>query len=97
MYDLRVNSLRHVIAFTLSLVVAIVVVAIVGGGNKAHGAEDLRCHAGDDGDHAGALEMEIEGTKKKRLYHVTDFITACDEFILSCILFCFDVIATVAL
>jgi Na+/melibiose symporter-like transporter len=41
LYDLRVNSLRHVIAFTLSLVVAIVVVAIVGGGNKAQGAEDL--------------------------------------------------------
>ena len=89
MYDLRVNSLRHVIAFTLSLVVAIVVVAIVGGGNKAHGAEDLRCHAGDDGDHAGALEMEIEGTKKKRLYHVTYVMHVM--FILLCILFCLSV------
>ena len=33
LYDLRVIFQRHVIAFTLSLRIATVVVAIVGGGN----------------------------------------------------------------
>ena len=34
-------------------------------------ARGPRRHAGGDGDHAGALEMEIKGTRRKRLYHVT--------------------------
>ena len=33
-----------------------------------------RRHAGDDGDHARALEMEIKGTRRKRPYHVTLFM-----------------------
>ena len=32
-----------------------------------------RCQAGDDGDHDGALEMEIKGTKWWWPYHVTYF------------------------
>ena len=35
------------------------------------GAQGPRHHAGGDGAHAGALEMEIKGTRRKRLYHVT--------------------------
>ena len=46
--------------FTLSLRVALVLVAIVGGQPWW-----WRHNAGGDGDHAGALEMEIKGTRRK--------------------------------
>ena len=61
------------------------------------GARGPRCHAGGDGDRAGALEMEINGAKEEKGYTMSQILTDCDEFILLCILFCFDVIATVAL
>ena len=48
--------------FTLSLVVAIVMIAIVGE-TTAMLRWRSRCQAGDDGDHDGALEMEIKGTR----------------------------------
>ena len=57
--DLCVNE-SPCICFTLSLRVAIVVVAIVGGQPWWR-----RHNAGGDGDHAGALEMEIKGTRRK--------------------------------
>ena len=47
--------------FTLSLV-AIVVKAIVGETTTMLRWRS-RCQAGDDGDHDGALEMEIKGTR----------------------------------
>ena len=43
------------------------------------------CHAGDDGDHAGALEMEIKSTSSWP-YHVTYDLHVM--LILICILFC---------
>ena len=46
--------------FTLLLRVALVVVAIVGGQPWRR-----RHNVGDDGDHVGALEMEIKGTRRK--------------------------------
>ena len=48
--------------FTLSLAVAIVVEAIVGKMTTMLRWRS-RCQAGDDGDHDGALEMEIKGTR----------------------------------
>ena len=48
--------------FTLSLCVAIVVEAIVGETTTTLRWRS-RCQAGDDGDHDGALEMEIKGTR----------------------------------
>ena len=44
--------------------------------------------AGDDGDHARALKMEIKRHKKKRPYHIT--LSMHVMFILLCILFCLD-------
>ena len=53
---------RHVIALLYHYALAIVVEAIVGETTMT-----LRwrswCQAGDDGDHDGALEMEIKGTR----------------------------------
>ena len=57
--DLRVNE-SPCNCFTLSLRVALVVVTIVGGQPWWR-----RHNAGGDGDHAGALEMEIKGTRRK--------------------------------
>ena len=48
--------------FTLSLSVAIVVEAIVGEMTMMLRWRS-RCQAGDDGDHDGAFEMEIKGTR----------------------------------
>ena len=48
--------------FTLSLSGVIVVEAIVGETTTMLRRRS-RCHAGDDGDHDGALEMEIKGTR----------------------------------
>ena len=48
--------------FTLSLSIAIVVEAIVGETTTMLRWKS-RCQAGDDGDHDGALEMEIKGTR----------------------------------
>ena len=48
--------------FTLSLRVAIVVEAIVGETTTMLRWRS-RCQAGDNGDHDGALEMEIKGTR----------------------------------
>ena len=53
---------RHVIALLYHYAVAIVVEAIVG--EKTTTLQwRSRCQAGDDGDHDGALEMEIKGTR----------------------------------
>ena len=48
--------------FTLSLSSTIVVEAIVGETTTML-IWRSRCQAGDDGDHDGALEMEIKGTR----------------------------------
>ena len=48
--------------YTLSLSVAIVIEAIVGETTMMLRWRS-RCQAGDDGDHDGALEMEIKGTR----------------------------------
>ena len=53
---------RHVIALLYHYAVAIVVVAIVGETTMMLRWRS-RCQAGDDGDHDGALEMEIKGTR----------------------------------
>ena len=59
-YSMKCN--RHVIALLYHYAVAIVVEETVG-----ETATTLRwrsrCQAGDDGDHDGALEMEIKGTR----------------------------------
>jgi hypothetical protein len=79
LYDLRVKlRKRHVIAFTLSLVVAIVVDATRGGDNHVR-RQGARCHAGGDGDHVGTLEMEINDGKEEKAIpcHI---ILACDVY-----------------
>ena len=53
---------RHVIALPYHYALAIVVEAIVGE-TTATLRWRLRCQANDDGDHDGALEMEIKGTR----------------------------------
>ena len=53
---------RPVIALLCHLAVAIVVEAIVGETTTMLRWRS-RCRAGDDGDHDGALEMEIKGTR----------------------------------
>ena len=53
---------RHVIALLYHYAVAIVVEAIVGETTMMLRWRS-RCQAGDDGDHDGALKMEIEGTR----------------------------------
>ena len=52
---------RHVIALLYHYALAIVVEAIVGETTTTLRWRS-RCQAGDDGDHDGALEMEIKGT-----------------------------------
>ena len=53
---------RHVIALLYRYALAIVVEAIVGEMTPALRCRS-RCRAGDDGDHADALEMEIKSTR----------------------------------
>ena len=53
---------RHVIALLYHYALAIVVEAIVGEMTMMLRWRS-RCQAGDDGDHDGALEMEIKGTR----------------------------------
>ena len=53
---------RHVIALLYHYALAIVVEAIVGETTMTLRWRS-RCQAGDDGDHDGALEMEIKGTR----------------------------------
>ena len=53
---------RHVIALLYHYALAIVVEAIVGEMTTTLRWRS-RCRAGDDGDHDGALEMEIKGTR----------------------------------
>ena len=53
---------RHVIALLYHYALAIVVEAIVGETTTPLRWRS-RCQAGDDGDHDGALEMEIKGTR----------------------------------
>ena len=53
---------RHVIALLYHYALAIVVEAIVGETTTTLRWRS-RCQAGDDGDHDGALEMEIKGTR----------------------------------
>ena len=60
LYCMKCNC--HVIALLYHKVVAIVVEAIVGK-TKTMLRWRSRCQAGDDGDHDGALEMEIKGTR----------------------------------
>ena len=60
LYCMKCN--RHVIALLYHEAVAIVVEAIVGKMTMMLRCRS-RCHAGDDGDHDGALEMEIKGTR----------------------------------
>ena len=52
----------HVIALLYHYALAIVVEAIVGEMTTTLRWRS-RCQAGDDGDHDGALEMEIKGTR----------------------------------
>ena len=52
----------HVIALPYPYALAIVVEAIVGETTTTLPWRS-RCQAGDDGNHDGALEMEIEGTR----------------------------------
>ena len=63
---------RHVIALLYHYVLPIVVEAIVGETTTALRWRS-RCQAGDDGDHDGALEIEIKGTRWWWPYHVTYF------------------------
>ena len=53
---------RHVIALLYHYALAIVVEAIVGETTTMLRWRS-RCQAGDDGDHDGALEMKIKGTR----------------------------------
>ena len=53
---------RHVIALLYHYVLAIVVEAIVDETTTKLRWRS-RCQAGDDGNHDGALEMEIKGTR----------------------------------
>ena len=53
---------RHVIDVLYQCALAIVVEAIVGEMTTMLRWRS-RCQAGDDGDHDGALEMEIKGTR----------------------------------
>ena len=53
---------RHVIALLYHYAVAIVAEAIVGKMTMALQWRS-RCQGDDDGDHDGALEMEIKGTR----------------------------------
>ena len=53
---------RHVIALLYHYALAIVVEAIVGETTTTLRWRS-RCQDGDDGDHDGALEMEIKGTR----------------------------------
>ena len=59
LYCMKCN--RHVIALLYHYAVAIVVEAIVG--ETTTMLRWSSCQAGDDGDHDGALEMEIKGTR----------------------------------
>ena len=61
---------RHVIALLYHYALAIVVEAIVGETTPTQPWR-LRRRAGDDGDHADALEMEVKSTRRQRTYHVT--------------------------
>ena len=79
----------HVIALLYLLRVVVVVVAIVSGDNHGDGA-----WAGDDGDHAGALEMDIKGTRKG--YNMSQYWIACDVNPFMHLIFFLDSIATVA-
>ena len=60
LYCMKCN--RHVIALLYHYAVAIVVEAIVGETTTMLRRRS-RCQAGDDGEHDGALEMEIKGTR----------------------------------
>ena len=60
LYFMKCKS--HVIALLYHYVLAIVVEAIVGETTLALRWRS-RCQAGDDGDHDGALDMEIKGTR----------------------------------
>ena len=60
LYCMKCNC--HVIALLYHYAVAIVVEAIVGKTTTMLQWRS-RCQAGDDGDHDGALEMEIKGTR----------------------------------
>ena len=60
LYCMKCN--RHVIALLYHYAVAIVVEAIVGKTTTTLRWRS-RCHAGGDGDHAGALEMEIKAKR----------------------------------
>ena len=53
---------RHVIALLYHYALAIVVEAIVGKTTKTLQWRS-RCQSGDNGDHDGALEMEIKSTR----------------------------------
>ena len=60
LYCMKCN--HHVSALLYHYAVEIVVEAIVGE-TATMLRWRLRCQAGDDGDHDGALEMEIKGTR----------------------------------
>ena len=60
LYCMKCN--RHVIALLYHYALAIVVEAIVGKTTMMLRWRS-RCQAGDDGNHDGALEMEIKGTR----------------------------------
>jgi len=56
------NCKRHVVALLYLYALVIVVEAVVGEMTMMLRWRS-RCRAGDDGDHNGALEMEIKGTR----------------------------------
>ena len=58
----RMKCKRHVIALLYHYTLAIVVKAIVGETTMMLRWRS-RCQAAEDGDHDGALEMEIKGTR----------------------------------
>jgi hypothetical protein len=60
LYCMKYN--RHVIALLYHYALAIVVEAIVGETTTTLRWRS-KCQAGDDGDHDGALKMEIKGTR----------------------------------
>ena len=66
LYDLR-DKIHHVIALLQSSWISCYKWWTTYGARR-HGPW---CCAGDDGDRARALEMEIKGTKMKRPYHIT--------------------------
>ena len=81
----KFHDLRVIFLIALFLYYELVVVIVAMELDNHEAAPRTWRHAGDDGDHARTLEMEIKSAKK-RPYHITLFMPVM--FILFCILFC---------